>query len=469
MMKTKIILFIFLLLVMPGIAKNPVYNFINNDVIRNANVSLMVKDLNTNHILYEYRPDNATIPASTMKLVTTATALEMLGPDFKFKTTLEIDGTINSDSILNGNLYIRGGGDPTLGSSIFPDSAFLKKWANAVKQSGIKRINGKVIADASLYDNQGINPKWLWEDLGNYYASGAYGISYKDNTYALQLKSSTPGTTPEIIGMNPVIPDIQFENNLKSTTIKSDSAYIYGIPTMNIRTLYGEIPANRSTFFIKGDIPCPGLLLARDFTGTLNASGISIRDSATDIVPEIKQRTVIYAHYSPELRAIIQEINVNSNNHYAEHLFRYLALQQDSVASSKGAVAVIKTFWKSKLLPVDELFMYDGSGLTPVNAVSANFFVSLLSYMNTSPYSSDFLSSMAVAGEKGTLSSFLKNTPLAGKVQAKSGSIHRVKCYAGYIYNKEKKLVFAVMVNNPNGNLKAATKKIEEFLLSVTK
>ncbi|MEI8087543.1 MAG: D-alanyl-D-alanine carboxypeptidase, partial [Paludibacter sp.] len=148
-------------------------------------------------------------------------------------------------------------------------------------------------------------------------------------------------------------------------------------------------------------------------------------------------------------------------------LFRYLALKNNPIATSNGAVKVIKEFWKSKGLPVEQLFMYDGSGLSPVNAVSANFFVELLMYMKTkSKNNAIFFNSLPVAGESGTLSSFLKNSALQGKLHAKSGTISRVKCYAGYINLKEKTYVFSLMVNNPNGSSKAVTKKMEEFLLS---
>ena len=119
-------------------AISPVDKFINNSLLQNANVSLLVKDLSTNETLYEYRSKNSITPASTMKVVTTSTALELLGPDFRFETKLEIDGNISPDSVLNGNLYIRGGGDPTLGSDKLGDKDFFPKWIEAVRNAGIK-------------------------------------------------------------------------------------------------------------------------------------------------------------------------------------------------------------------------------------------------------------------------------------------------------------------------------------------
>ena len=469
-MKRNKLFFTFLMLTLLSVAQSPVDIFVNNKLLENANISLLVKDVETNQTLYQYHPNNSVIPASTMKLVTTATALEQLGPDFCFETKLEIDGTITIDSVLTGNLYIHGGGDPTLGSEKLGDADFLIQWVNAVKKAGINRINGQIIADASLYDDQGVNPYWTWEDIGNYYAAGAYGISYLDNTCHVHFRSGKAGTTPEISGTIPVIPGLTFDNHLLSTNIAFDSCYFYGAPHSNSRTIYGEIPANRAEFVVKVDIPNPGLLLAQDFTKILIENQISIFGTATDIVPERKTCKVIYTHFSPPLSEIIKETNVKSNNHYAEQIFRYLALKNNPIATSGGAVQVIKSFWKSKGLPVDQLFMYDGCGLSPMDAVSAQFFVDLLTYMNTKSSNKEvFFKSLPVSGEGGTLATFLRNTALQGKVHAKSGTISRVKSYAGYIETKGKNYVFALLVNNANGSSKAVTKKMEDFLLDVAK
>lgn len=450
-------------------ARTPVDNFVNNNLHQNANISIMVKDLKTNKTIQSYRAANSVIPASTMKLVTTAAALEILGADYQFKTTLEIDGNISKDSVLNGNLYIYGSGDPTLGSSKLGNSHFLVDWVAAIRKQGIKEIKGNIIADASAYDTEGVNPKWLWEDMGNYYAAGAYGIAYKDNTFEMELKSGAVGTTPEILRITPNIPELTFKNYLKSTTIQGDSAYFYGAPFENNRSIYGEIPAKRPSFTIKGDIPRPGLVLARDLAWKLKSGGISVNGKAMDEAPEGK-RTVIYTHKSPFLSEIIKEINMTSNNFYVEQLFRHLSLQRGKMATTRDAINIIRNFWQSKGLPVNELFQYDGSGLSPVNAVSSNFFVSLLSYMDKSKNSTIFKASLPVSGKSGTLKNFLKETPLEGKVLAKSGSIHRVKSYAGYVNTNGKQLAFAIIVNNPNsGTLSATTKKMEELLINVSK
>ncbi|MDR3652539.1 MAG: D-alanyl-D-alanine carboxypeptidase/D-alanyl-D-alanine-endopeptidase [Paludibacter sp.] len=468
-MKKLSVLLYTLLLITNLFAGNPVDDFINNPLLQNANISLLVKDLETNKTISQFRSNNSTTPASTMKLVTTATALEWLGADFCFKTKLEIDGTITRDSVLIGNIYIRGGGDPTLGSEKLGDARFLDKWVDAIKHAGINTVKGNIIADASLYNDEGVNPFWTWEDIGNYYAGGVYGISYLDNSCKVLFRSGKAGTTPEITRTIPPIPGLTFENHLLSSNIAFDSCYFHGAPHSNTRSIYGEIPANRSEFIVKVDIPNPGLLLAQDFKKALTEHQVTVHGQATDIPSRGKNCKEIYTQISPPLSEIVRETNIKSNNHYAEQIFRYLALKDYPVASVVGALKVIKLFWKSKGLPVDQLFQYDGCGLSPMDAVSADFFVDLLIYMNNKSSSQQaFFKSLPVSGESGTLANLLKNTALQGKVHAKSGTITRVKTYAGYINANGKNYVFALLVNNANGSSEAVKRKMEKFLLQVS-
>jgi len=452
------------------LSANIVDKFRENKLLQNANISLLIKDLQTSKILYEFRPNNSIISASTMKVITTATALEMFGPEFRMATKLEIDGEITKDSVLNGDLYIKGGGDPTLGSAKIGDNNFISKWVDAVLNAGIKKINGRIIANDYFFEQQVINPKWTWEDVGNYYAPSIYGIAYMDNTFELIFKTCKVGTSPEIIQVNPEIPGLEIQNFVQITNTNSDNAYFYGAPFTNVKSVYGEIPANKNEFTVKGDIPNPGLLLAQHFHKKLNESGCEIIESPTSERINNCKKFAIYTHYSPTLQEIINETNKNSNNLYAEYLFKYIGTKTGIPGTVNQAITKIKSFWKSKGLSVDELFQCDGSGLSPSNAVSANFFVELLFYMKEkSKYYNNFYQSLSVSGENGTLKTILEKTPLKGKIHAKSGSMSRVKAYVGYIELNNQTLAFALLVNNANGTAKEITKKMEEFFLNVAK
>jgi D-alanyl-D-alanine carboxypeptidase/D-alanyl-D-alanine-endopeptidase (penicillin-binding protein 4) len=177
---------------------------------------------------------------------------------------------------------------------------------------------------------------------------------------------------------------------------------------------------------------------------------------------------VLYIHRSRPLSDIIREINVESNNHYAEHLIRTIGRMKNANIYSdplKEGIDFVNTFWKSKGISTSSLFMYDGCGLAPQNAVSPVFLCDLLSYMHKkSLYSKVFFNSLPKAGEEGTLKYFMNKTKYAGKIGAKSGSINGVQCYAGYLMDGSKKYVFAVMVNKFNGTNAEIRRAIEKFL-----
>jgi len=449
-------------------AENALSRFTDNALLKNANISLLVQDLKTGKVLSDFRSGNSAVTASTMKVITTATALEMLGPDFHFQTKLEIDGEITKDSTLVGNLYIYGGGDPTLGSEKLGNPDFLTEWTAAVRKAGIRHITGRIVANPGIYDKEVINPKWTWEDMGNYYAPGIHGIAYLDNTYRAYFNSAGAGKLTELVKIEPEIPELSIDNYVRSANVNSDNAYFYGAPFAYHRYVMGEIPANRTNFAVKGDIPEPALVLARDFQTQLAASGCKVDQAPAVEYDTDCKKYIIYTYESPALKDIITETNVKSNNLYAEYLFKYIGSTVQIPSTIDLSVATIRKFWKAKGLPVDQLFQCDGSGLSPADGVSANFFVQLLSYMKNKSKNADvFYNSLPVSGESGTLKSFLDGTSLQGKVHAKSGTIERVKSYAGYIETKNGTLVFALLVNNPFGTSKEVVKKMENFLLDV--
>jgi D-alanyl-D-alanine carboxypeptidase/D-alanyl-D-alanine-endopeptidase (penicillin-binding protein 4) len=464
-MKKLLFLTILLSVISFAFSQSPIDIFTKNSQLQHANISIQVKDANSGKMLYQHRADKSEIPASTMKLVTTATALEMFGADFKFRTALAYDGQIVADSILHGNLYIVGGGDATLGSAKTGEQNFLDNWVNAIRAAGIKTIDGQILTDETIFDSQAANPRWTWEDMGNAYAPSIHGISYLDNTLKVIFKSGAVGTTPEILRTEPTIEGMTFSNYLKSTTVTYDKGYFYGEPFSNHRTIYGEIPANRAEFTVKSDLPHPAATLVNDLQKTLINQGFTIKNNSLSA----SEKHTFYTHFSPTLAEIIAETNTKSNNHYAEYLFRQIGTRAGTPATIDGSLKTIRDFWQTRGVSVAGLFQCDGSGLSPSNAVSAEFFVALLDYMQTKSRNySVFYASLAVAGESGTLEPLLRKSVLKGKVHAKSGTLTRVKSYAGYVDYKDKSLIFAIIVNNYNNSSYDIIKLVEEFLISVS-
>ena len=459
----------------------PVKWLLQAPYMRGASFSLVVKDVQEGRTVYSYDTDRLQSPASVLKTVATATALEILGEDYRYPTTLEYDGILENGT-LEGNLYIKGSGDPSLGSSHFApgQNKFLSTWIAALQKAGIKHITGSVISDESIFDTEGVSIKWLREDMGNYYAPGSYGISIFDNMYKLSLQTGAAGTRPVLKGTEPDIPFIRFKNYLKAAPVSSDSAYIIGAPLDDVRYLYGVLPANREAYVLKGDIPDPALYLARYLTDQLQQKGIRVDGSPSCYRLEVEEnrwkkgeRKEIVTTYSPTLREIASICNHVSHNLYADALVKTVGLQykprrNEMISSFGRGVQVVKEYWEKKGLDVFPLRMNDGSGLAPADKVSAGFMGELLVYMATESAVSDaFIASLPQAGIEGSVRNFLKGSKLQGKAHLKSGGITGVRSYAGYITKDGKTYAVAVFSNNYSCPMSRMTRALEKLLLQL--
>lgn len=459
----------------------PVKWLLQAPYMRGASFSLVVKDVQEGRTVYCYDTDRLQSPASVLKTVATATALEILGEDYRYPTTLEYDGILENGT-LEGNLYIKGSGDPSLGSSHFApgQNKFLSTWIAALQKAGIKHITGSVISDESIFDTEGVSIKWLREDMGNYYAPGSYGISIFDNMYKLSLQTGAAGTRPVLKGTEPDIPFIRFKNYLKAAPVSSDSAYIIGAPLDDVRYLYGVLPANREAYVLKGDIPDPALYLARYLTDQLQQKGIRVDGSPSCYRIEVEEnrwkkgeRKEIVTTYSSTLREIASVCNHVSHNLYADALVKTVGLQykprrNEMISSFGRGVQVVKEYWEKKGLDVFPLRMNDGSGLAPADKVSAGFMGELLVYMATESAVSDaFIASLPQAGIEGSVRNFLKGSKLQGKAHLKSGGITGVRSYAGYITKDGKTYAVAVFSNNYSCPMSRMTRALEKLLLQL--
>jgi D-alanyl-D-alanine carboxypeptidase/D-alanyl-D-alanine-endopeptidase (penicillin-binding protein 4) len=454
----------------------------NDKDIKNAAISFLAIDLKTGKTLAALNPDMGMIPASTQKLFTTATVLELAGTGYRFKTKIQYTGTINKQTkTLNGNLIIKGGGDPTLGSKFFYKNHqfdFIKVIITAIKSAGIEKITGRVIADASVYTYEPASPKWLWEEVANYYAVAACGLSVYDNLYELHFTSPVEaGKQTKIIKIYPEIPNLSIQNYVLSSNIRSDEAYIYGAPYTYKRTVRGTIPRNKADFIVKGAMPDPAYFLAKKIQQELDSSGIHCLKPATTVrllnLKKEKEQiagTTIKTLYSPSLIEIINTTNHKSNNLFAEHLLNLISIKRNLKEKSQSASAKeLINFWQIKGMDINGLHIVDGSGLSRLNLISARQFIFLLKYMKKQSKNSDaFINTLPVAGKSGTLKYLGRGTILEGNMQAKSGSVERVRAFAGYIKTKSgKEVAFSVNVANYNCSSRSIKQKISNLLLAL--
>lgn len=431
-------------------------------------MSVLVQNLNTGEVIDSYRAEYVVPPASVMKLLTTGAALEILGPGFRFPTLIEYSGTIENGT-LHGNLYIRGGCDPSLGWQ--GKTAFLNQWVKAVQKAGIQAIDGGVVADMTMLDGDAQNPSWLCEDAGNYYAPGIFALNYYGNTMNIVLKSGEPGSVATVVGTEPKVEDVYFINHVRCDKISYDGAFVSGIPFSRERYLTGAVPSNLGTFGVKGDLPNPGLLLARHFTNRLRESGVSVKRDATyeaDYNPLTPARNELYIHYSEPLSEIIKETNVNSNNLYAESLFRFLGTRYTLPGTIHNSQDLLRDYWRRRGVTIQNAIIKDGCGLAPQDAVSAKTFVQLLTIMSRSANKDAWMASLPVSGQSGTLKSLCPGTPLDGRIHAKSGTIAGTKNFAGYIdMPNGDTWVFAILINSAPGKARNIQTVIQQYLLDV--
>ena len=451
--------------------------FKNNSLFANASISFYAIDLATGNAIAEYNSNVSLPPASITKLFATASAIEILGPDYVPKTRLYLDGKVDTNGILLGNIWIRGGGDPTLGSKYFcaegAEDNFLKTWADTLSKIGIKGVSGAVIADGSEFGYAGVPDGWNWSDMGNYYGAGPSGLVLYDNMIKYTFKTgSYAGAKTELVSTFPKVQNFQFHNYITSSKKMSDNSYIFGAPYSLDRFGTGTLPLKNDAFVVKGSLPDPEYQIAYEFDKILRENGIQpqknpIAARQIDSFQVTKRYggnfQLIYTHKGASILSIATQTNMTSVNLFAEELLCLIGYSISNDGSTEYSLMQLEKYWEKKF-DCTGMYMKDGSGLSRSNAISSKHFCNLLSEMYKSPNYSNFLSTLPLSGCSGTLTSVCKNQLGHGKIRAKSGSMNRIKSYAGYIDSTSgKKIAFAIIVNNFNCSASMVVDQMEKI------
>ncbi len=475
MLKIRILYVYFFLFSLNIQGQNVALNsFVKSTNLKHAGIGINVIELESGKTICKYNEHLALTPASTMKVLTTASALEIFGKDYTYETKVYAVGNINQSGVLDGFLFIKGSGDPTLGSQYLYESdkkSFLTDWLHAIQSAGIKEITEGVKVEQEPDCYEACSQRWILEDVGNYYAPEIHSVNVFDNSYLLYFKTGAEGTTPDIIKTEPKV-NIIFRNYLNTVSRNAGDAYIRGFPRSQEKFLYGSLNANRNNISIKGSIPNPPSFLAEYFSNYLIENGIKIGGKSGGTQYSASEEDMILTKTtSKPLSEIIKLTNFKSNNHYAEALSYSIGREKTEVDACtfipEQSISFISDFWKRKGIDSSGLAIYDGSGLSPSNALSADFLTSILTYMyNESEYADTFYASLPEAGKEGTVQNFLKAKRKNVSAHIKSGSIRGVQSYTGYIQKKNKHYAFAIIVNNFTGTRAALRSQIETFLLN---
>jgi D-alanyl-D-alanine carboxypeptidase/D-alanyl-D-alanine-endopeptidase (penicillin-binding protein 4) len=452
---------------------------LDNPALQHATVGIQVTDLNTGRHIISHNADKSLIPASTLKLLTSAVALETLGDNFRYQTKVALDA---NDST---RILVIGSGDPTLGSDRLGDNPhlFFINTTNALKNVLSPGTEYSIYVVDNLFGYSGISPSWTWLNIGMHYAQSSYGISIFDNSFRLFFNTINLNVRPQLLRVEPYIRGLTLQNELTLNTTGTNNAFLYGISFSNERILRGDLPGGRREISVGGDIPDPGLLLGETLADFLTRAGFQIgqvetaradfiaRLCATNRTQPYEIGRILHTQLSRPMREIVREVNVQSNNHFSEHLIRLLGRKVNPdiyVEPLELGTDFIHSFFRERGIATTSLRMNDGSGLAPQNAVSPAFLNELLWYMyHESPQSQAFFDSLPRAGMEGTVRNFLRDTNLAGRVWVKSGSIFNVQCYSGYLIDGDRRYAFTILVNNFTGTRAQVRAAIEQFMLSL--
>jgi len=449
----------------------------NTPFMANGMMGISIKSVTTNKVLVSHNAQKSLAPASTLKLISSATALSTLGENYTYTTQLNYSGQI-ADSVLTGDIIIKGSGDPSFGSWRFEKQMDYKTlfdtWTQKIKILGIKEIKGRVFADASLFEENVLPDTWIWTDMGNYYGAGAYGLNIHENLYYAVFKPSQYLGEATLVKTIPDLPYYQKINQVITDKPRTgDQVNIYSTPYQDILVMQGFVPAG-DTFAVKGSIPDPALFAAYSLQKKLEEIGIKVQDSPLSSLEVTKKKMVyqkplqtmnIAVYTSPPLGELSKACNYQSINLYAEAFLKTFSAISSFGNSTKDAIKGLKQIWQSKGVNLSGFNIKDGSGLSPSNGITADNMTDILKAMYSEKSFKAFYESIPVVGESGTVAHLGKKSKAVGNVRAKSGSIEGVRAYAGYFTAKNGELMcFSFMLNKYNSDFGSATKELEKLM-----
>jgi serine-type D-Ala-D-Ala carboxypeptidase/endopeptidase (penicillin-binding protein 4) len=446
------------------------FNDFHNDLsLEYAGWTVYVMDVTSGRSILEENIHKPLVPASVQKLVTTSTAIMMLGNDHQYETLLQHDGTVDRRGVLRGNLYIKGSGDPSFGSSqleFSPDlDEVFAEWLNIIKRVGITTISGSIIADERIFDDEMVPRRWLWEHIGNYFGAGSSGLSVHENEYTVYFKAGPAiGSPAEVIDTKPEVPGMSFINEVTTGAAGSgDQVYIFGAPWVAERRLTGTVPMGANDFPVRGSMHDPPGFVADSFRNYLIENDIEVEGKSASYrtihnndIFVTDDRVNLSTHYSPLFFDIIYRTNLNSVNSYAENLLKSISLPDQEQGTLNGGIEALKNFWQSKGMNTEQMMLYDGSGLSPSNRITAEQLMTVLSISSQHPSFTLLLQSLPLAGYSGSLANHFRGSASEGLLRAKSGYLNGVRSYAGYTTMQNGNLAAFVIIANDYKSTPAA-------------
>jgi|AFSR01.1.fsa_nt_gi D-alanyl-D-alanine carboxypeptidase, serine-type, PBP4 family len=452
----------------PAAAPSPLQEFVeriaNRPALQGARLGIRVEDAETGEVLADVAGEKRFLPASNMKLVTTAAALDVLGPDFRVRTSVYVPPP-DAKGVVTGDLILVGRGDPTISNRYNADKKDtrltpLEQLADQVAAAGIKEITGDVVGDESYFRAAPLGDGWGWDDLQWYYGAEVSALSVADNHVMLTVTPTRPGEKVAVT-CTPATDYITLRNEAVTAASKeTDTFGLHRGLADNIIELYGALPPNGARE-LGVAIHNPARFAAHMFRDMLVRRGIVVRGGIRTADANLRQRQPLALETlrevafieSPPLSLWVRTTNKISSNLYAEILLRHLGKARgapDKDADVAGC-AVVAEFLSRAGIAVAELKIRDGSGLSRLDNLTPSALTALLRFMRKHPAWEVFYDSLPVAGVDGTLRSRMKGTRAAENLRAKTGTLDDVSALAGYVTAASGRLlVFSFVANYLN-------------------
>ena len=446
---------------------------------------VLVTDAATGETLYARNADGFFMPASNAKLFTTAFALATLGPDFHVRTTVASSGEIDASGVLSGDLVLVGRGDANLSNRKFPygkkeerqgpPEKVLADLAAAVAAHGVKEVTGDVIADDSMFDHEKFPSGWLVDDILWSYGAAVSAIAVNDNIFTLDVR---PGTNVGDLARNDdgLAGDFYTVENSVLTAARGseEKLALARDPGSRILHLSGTIPLDAPVRHLNIGVEEPAEFAASLLSRLLEARGVKVdgharaRHTADAVTGATSPQSVLTEHTSFALSDEIRLTNKNSENLHAELLLLLAAHEKSGARNYEDAMKDESDFFKAAGIADGDVVLSDGSGLSRKDLVTPRAVVQLLRYAAAQPWGELYRTTLPIAGEDGTLSDRMKNTPAAARIFAKTGTIGHGNALSGYATTVHgERLLFSILGNDNNLHAQAANKTIDAICVAM--
>ncbi len=463
-------------LLLAGSLASQIDELLERPIARQAFWGVHVRDLDSGQTLYDHNGDKLFLPASNAKLFSTALGLTRLGPDYQFTTTVVSTAAPDQNGVVNGDIVLVGGGDPNLSSRVIPYNprkSFerdlmipLTELARQIVESGVRRVEGNLIGDDGRYVRQSYGDGWSWGDTNWGYGAPVGALCFNDNQIEIYVQPDPVAGRPGRLSLQPDLDYYRLENRIRTAATRTvaQALELEREPSNRSVRLWGEISVRSPGRTFSVAVDDPGLFAAFALRSELEKRGVtitgevlsrhawpweqnSLKRASFPRKPVEGQR--LASIQSPRLAESLRNLNKESLNLHAEMLLREVGFVTRNVGSYQAGLAELEDFLREAGLNKREFELVDASGLSRKDLVSPAGTVQLLTYMWNSPHRDEYVNTLPIAGEDGTLDWRFSRTPARGRIHAKTGTLGHVTALSGYATTADgRNLVFSVFVNN---------------------